>query len=187
VATAEELRRAGLTIPRTAIAQGLEHVRWPARVEVIARRPLVVLDAAHNVPSAEALITTLRTCLPVTGRKSVVFAVSLDKQYEEILRVLLDYFDHFDLCRYGHNPRAAAPELLAELLDTLAPGRSYTVHASAEAAWTSARNRAGADDLVCITGSVFLAGELQQIVAQDRPATGVPLTIDSLGRNATPG
>ncbi|MCZ2343483.1 MAG: bifunctional folylpolyglutamate synthase/dihydrofolate synthase [Bacteroidales bacterium] len=176
VAVVEELRRVGLTIPRSALQRGLEQVRWPARVEVLARRPLIVLDSAHNVPSAEALVATLRTCLPVTGRKTVVFAVSLDKQFAEILKVLVDHFDHFELCRYGQNPRAASPEQLAELLIQLAPGKSFTVHSSALAAWRVARQRAKPDDLVCITGSVFLAGELCEIVAQDSSLPIVPLT-----------
>lgn len=169
VAVVEELQRAGKTISPAALQRGLEQVRWPARVEVIARRPLIVMDSAHNVPSAEALVATLRTALPVSGRKTVVFAVSLDKQYAEILKVLVGYFDHFDLCRYGQNPRSVAPEQLAELLEEMAPGHSYTVHSSAHAAWQASRRVAGVHDLVCITGSVFLAGELLEIVTQDSP------------------
>ena len=53
LAAVEELRRQGWTIPEAAVRRGLAEVRWPARVEVVARRPTVVLDAAHNVASIE--------------------------------------------------------------------------------------------------------------------------------------
>src|SRR5262249_23498508 len=105
VATIEVLREAGLWIPDKAVRQGLRVVRWPARVEIVAEEPIVVLDSAHNVPSAEALIATLGESVPVSGKRSVVFAVSSDKRYADILRVLAGYFDHFYLTRYGNNPR----------------------------------------------------------------------------------
>jgi len=50
LAAVEELRRSGWNIPEAAIRRGLAEVVWPARVEVVARRPTVVLDAAHNAP-----------------------------------------------------------------------------------------------------------------------------------------
>ena len=55
VAAIDRLRNTGMPIPDAAVARGLAEVRWPARVELVSRRPAVVLDTAHNVPSAEAL------------------------------------------------------------------------------------------------------------------------------------
>src|SRR5262249_641166 len=56
VACVEELRAQGLTIPDAAVAAGLAQVFWPARLEVLARSPWLVLDCAHNTASIEALI-----------------------------------------------------------------------------------------------------------------------------------
>ncbi len=165
VAAVELLRDAGLSVPDAAVARGLRNVRWPARVELVSERPAVVLDSAHNVPSAEALVATLRESVPVAGTKAVVFAVSADKPYPQMLRVLAGYFDHFHLTRYGNNPRCAPPEMLADVLRRAAPGTTATVHPTATAAWDAARAAAGPDDLVCVTGSVFLAGELQPLIA----------------------
>jgi dihydrofolate synthase/folylpolyglutamate synthase len=161
VAAVEVLRDAGLSLPDAAVARGLREVRWPARVELVSQRPAVVLDSAHNVPSAEALVATLREAVPAVGRKAVVFAVSADKPYPDILRVLAGYFDHFHLTRYGNNPRCVPPEKLAAALGAAA---SASVHPTADAAWAAARAAAGPDDLVCVTGSVFLAGELRDAV-----------------------
>jgi dihydrofolate synthase/folylpolyglutamate synthase len=160
----ERLREAGMTIPAAAVARGLAEVKWPARIELVSTGPAVVLDTAHNVPSAEALVDTLRECVPVPGRKRVVFAVSSDKQYAEILRVLAGYFDHFHLTKYGNNPRCVPPEKLAAVLRTVAPDKPFSTHATSSDALTAARAATGAGDLVCVTGSVFLAGELRPVL-----------------------
>ena len=169
VAAVERLRDAGLTIPDAALARGLAEVRWPARVEVVSRGPWVVLDTAHNVPSAEALVATLRESVPAAGTRRVVLAVSADKDVAGVVRVLAGYFDHFHLTRYGDNPRAVPPETLAALVAEVAPGRGVTVHPAAAAAWRAARDLAGSDDLLCVTGSLFLAGELSPLVTRQLP------------------
>jgi dihydrofolate synthase/folylpolyglutamate synthase len=161
VAVCEQLARLGFTIPGRALSAGLATVQWPARIEVLSSQPIIILDTAHNVPSAEALVETLAGAFPTAGHKVVVFAVSSDKQYGEILRVLAGYFDHFHLTKYGQNPRSVAPDKLAATLEQVAPGKPYTIHSSAAHAWSEALLSARITDLVCVTGSVFLAGELR--------------------------
>lgn len=95
----------------------------------------------------------------------MVFAVSSDKPFAEMLRVLAGYFDHFHLTKYGINPRCVPPERLAATLMEVAPGAAFTVHATSAEAWAAARGAAGETDLVCVTGSVFLAGELRAVVS----------------------
>jgi dihydrofolate synthase/folylpolyglutamate synthase len=164
----EQLRKAGMPVSERAIARGLADVRWPARIELVSHNPTVVLDTAHNVPSVEALIDTLSSCLPTSGRKAVVFAVSSDKQYPEMLKRLAGYFDHFHLTRYGNNPRCVPPEPLADILSKVAPHTTRVTYPTAAEAWAAARAAAGENDLVCVTGSVFLAGELQHKVVGTR-------------------
>jgi dihydrofolate synthase / folylpolyglutamate synthase len=159
VATADRLVDAGLHVPASAVATGLATVVWPARVEIVGRSPVRVIDSAHNVPSAEALVATLAESVPVTGRKRCVFAVSSDKPFAEMLAVLSGYFDEFVFTRYTTNPRRVPPETLVPLVPS---GR---VVEPATAAWESAVEASGSDDLVCATGSVFLAGELWAVVS----------------------
>jgi dihydrofolate synthase/folylpolyglutamate synthase len=168
LATADRLRAAGLPIPEAAVATGLATVRWPARVEVISERPAVILDTAHNVPSVEALVRTLASDFPGALRRHVILAVSMDKPYAEMLRVLADYFNHFHLTRYGNNPRCTPPEKLAAALGEVAPGTASSLHPTSTATWEAVRSLVGPDDLLCVTGSVFLAGELLQILSHRR-------------------
>jgi dihydrofolate synthase/folylpolyglutamate synthase len=174
VATVEHLRDEGYRIDDPAVAAGLAGVHWPARLEVMGRRPLIVLDCAHNTASAEALLATLRTSFPEhaprsdggNGKRLLVFAGSSDKDLAGMLRILTPYFHHFYLTRYANNARSVAPSQLASLLpgDAIA---SFSTHERSEEAWQAAQAAAAPDDLVCITGSVFLAGELRPVVLRD--------------------
>lgn len=168
LATVDLLRAAGMPVSDAAIERGLATVRWPARVEVVHARPVVILDTAHNVPSAEALVRTLSESFPAARSKSVVYAVSADKQYHEITRILAGYFDRFYLTKYA-NLRAVPPEKLAAVLAEVAPGKGFSTHAKPAEAWAAARAAATADDLVCVTGSVFLAGELRPLLSASAP------------------
>lgn len=169
VAAIEKLRATGIPVSDAAVERGLATVRWPARVEVVGTQPVVILDTAHNVPSAEALVRTLREAFPAARQKSVVFAVSADKQYQDIVRILAGYFDRFYLTKYA-NLRAVPPEKLAEVLAATAPGKAFSMHAKPADAWAAAQPAATAEDLVCITGSVFLAGELRPLLPGSAPA-----------------
>lgn len=176
VAAVEELQQAGLPIPAEAVRQGLQQVYWPARLEVIQRRPLVVLDCAHNRASAQALVDTLQTTFPAgtpdslssngtaaPSRNSVIFASSQDKDIRGMLEVLSTHFDHFYLTRFANNPRCTPPEQLAQILQRVSD-RPYTLCTSAAEAWRQASSQATPQDLLCITGSVFLAGEMRPLL-----------------------
>jgi dihydrofolate synthase / folylpolyglutamate synthase len=165
VACIEELRDQGWHIPDAAVAAGLADVHWPARMEVIGCRPFVILDCAHNVASAEALVETLSHSFPPT-RRWLVFAGSSDKQLAAMFQVLAPHFHHAFLTRYENGSRSVPPEELAELL-THAGTLPFTLCSSPAEAWRAARAHAGQRDLICITGSVFLAGELRPLLVRD--------------------
>jgi dihydrofolate synthase / folylpolyglutamate synthase len=162
VACVELLREQGWHLPDAAVASGLAEVSWPARLEVVGCRPLVVLDCAHNVASAAALADTLRTSF-APARRWLVFAGSSDKDLAGMFRTLAPLFEHAFLTRYTDSPRGVPPDQLAGLLRAACDLPATVCPAPADA-WRAARDRAGPDDLICITGSVFLAGELRPLL-----------------------
>lgn len=168
VRTVEVLRHQGWHISDSAVAGGLADVSWPARMEVVSRRPFVVLDCAHNVASAEALVATLLSSFPPAPRR-LVFAGSSDKDLSGMLRVLAPHFTHAYLTRFTSNPRSAPPEELAEQLRAVAP-LDHSVYASPADALHAALAQAGPNDLICVTGSVFLAGELRSLLVPSEDA-----------------
>jgi dihydrofolate synthase/folylpolyglutamate synthase len=165
VACVEELRRQGWHVPDRAVAQGLAEVSWPARLEVLGRQPLVVLDCAHNVASAVALVQTLEASFPA-ARRLLLFAGSSDKDLAGMFGMLAPCFAHAFLTRYTDNPRSVPAERLGELFRA-AGGGPMTLCPTPAAAWQAARAMAGPDDLICITGSVFLAGELRPLLTEE--------------------
>ena len=165
VVTVEQLRALGLTIDDRAVAAGLAGVRWPARLEVLCRQPLVLLDCAHNLASAQAMIDTLHASFPAerSGRRLLIFGGNRDKDLEGMLHLLSGHFTHLFLTGFD-NPRCVPAEGLRKLAPKSVP---CTLCPNAEAAWLEARSAAGPHDLICVTGSVFLAGELRPMLVRD--------------------
>jgi len=168
VAAVEQLRGQEIAISDDAVAAGIADVRWPARLEIVGRRPWVILDCAHNLASAQALVEALRTSFPAPARggrcsRRLIFAGNRDKDLAGMLRVLSPHFDHMYFTRFNNNPRHVAPERLAEFLPPETP-QAFSSCATSSEAWQQARAAAGPDDLICITGSVFLAAELRPLI-----------------------
>ena len=174
LATIEQLQRQGWKLDEAAISRGLANVRCPARIEVLRVQPTVVIDTAHNAASIDALLGVL-TGSREFRRRHLVFACSKDKDAYAMLTQLWPHFDSMILTRFANNPRAISPEELAALCQPLvekSPGKAPQLFTSPEplAAWHVARELAQPNDLVCITGSFFLAAELRGVVLREAAA-----------------
>jgi len=164
VMAVEELRAQSLAISDAAVAQGLARVNWPARLEVLSPRPLVVLDCAHNLASAQALVDTLQASFPQWNRaqrRLLIFAGNRDKDLAGMLRLLAPHFTHVFATHFANNPRCVPP---AQLADLVPKSVACTICPTSVQAWRQAHALAGPGDLICITGSVFLAGELRPVL-----------------------
>jgi dihydrofolate synthase/folylpolyglutamate synthase len=165
--------RTGWRVPDAAVRSGLAGVAVPVRIEFFPGCPRLVIDAAHNVASTAALAETLRAHPALSGRRVLIFAASKDKDAAGMLRVLSTEFDQIVLTRYTSSDRGLPVEYLSALA---APGGGTVVHEAENpaAAWDVAHRIAGADDLICATGSFFLAAELREMALTDarRSAAG---------------
>jgi dihydrofolate synthase/folylpolyglutamate synthase len=112
-------------------------------------------------------VETLRSTFP-PARRWLVFAGSGDKDLAGMFRVLAPHFAHAFLTRYAGSARGMPADELAALLRRAAD-LPHSVCPMAADAWRAARAAAGPDDLICITGSVFLAGELRPLLAGGPP------------------
>ena len=175
VAAVEELRLGGWTIPEAAIERGLSRIAWPARVEVVSRRPVVVLDSAHNAASIAALVQTLDESFSAR-RRFLIFAASQEKDLHGMLAELVGRFDRIIFTRYLDNPRGVPPEELLSVGCVLAHTRisspprvckhtPYEIAATPAEAWAAVRRITAPDDLICVTGSFFLAAEMRRQIA----------------------
>jgi len=150
----------GPAISEAALRRGLEEVRWPARLEIIRRRPLVVLDGAHNVDSVRRLRQALEEYLPYS-RAIVVAGFSADKDVGAIAAELerLPRLDRVIATRSPH-PRAAPADEVAAAFR----GREMetTWEKDVPAALEVALGLAAPEDMVCVMGSLFVAAEARR-------------------------
>jgi len=152
VAAAEELVPA---LGADAVRAGIAGVRWPARVELVARRPYTIVDVGHNPASMAALCATLGELLG--GRRLVVaFGMLATKDYHAVTALLAPLAAAV-VTTTPDNPHAlAAADLAAEV-------RRYTPHVEAvddrRAAVARARQLTGPDDVLVVTGSFYFVGE----------------------------
>jgi len=160
VVAARRLDTLGVAVPEEAIARGLATATLPARVEVLGSRPLIVVDAAHNVASITALVETLAPVIEEARPRVLVFAVSDDKQIEPMLAGAAGCFDRVILTRFRSSPRAASWARLRAACARVGL-RHATEAESPSAALAAARALAGKRGSICVAGSFYLAAELR--------------------------
>lgn len=157
-----ELTQRDWKIETSAIHLGLEQVQWPARIEVVSQDPLVIVDAAHNWASIAALIQTLDEHFAGKSRIAI-FAATRDKDVQGMLRQLLPRFETIILTSSQSNPRSVPVEQLFAMTRTLSD-RHVHLARDPRTAWDMARQLSGPNDLICITGSFFIAAEVREIL-----------------------
>jgi dihydrofolate synthase/folylpolyglutamate synthase len=158
VVAARMLDRMGWTIPDRAVAAGLRDTLLPARIEIRGHRPLLVVDAAHNVDSMAAFAAAVAPLAARHRPRVLVFASSADKQIAAMLATVRGRFDHVVLTRYVTNPRAASLDQLVAAART-AGLRHLRTAENPQDALSLARSLAGPPGLICVAGSFFLAAE----------------------------
>ena len=170
LATLEALRasgRAECDWDEAALRQGLREVHWSARLEIIGRQPTIVVDGAHNADSMHKLVQSLRE-LFAYQRLIVVLGFNADKDLSGMIRELAD-IDSVVLTR-ALNPRSATLERMQELFAQHAPGVKVYTASESRSAMELARTLAASDDLICATGSLYLAAEVLRWAASQGEA-----------------
>jgi dihydrofolate synthase / folylpolyglutamate synthase len=143
-----------------AIQQGLSEVQWPGRLQTLHQapdQPTLLVDCAHNADSAHRLAAALRQDYHY-DRLWLLLGATGDKDVAAILAELLPLAPGRTAVTQSGHPRAAMPERLAELAKEL--GYPVTAYADLPAALTAVWSQAGANDLICVTGSIFIVGDL---------------------------
>ena len=159
-----------LPLSREARQIGLQHVRWKGRLEVVQHHPTIILDGAHNPLGGQALFDFLQTQLhDCPGRQLIVIlGMMQDKNLGEFLRVLLPLV-HSLIVTQPHMDRAVPADVLAQAVPR--HDLAVSVIPSPWQAYCQVRDTADPSDLVCVTGSLFLVGEILQHLASSEPPT----------------
>ncbi|MHB8647338.1 MAG: bifunctional folylpolyglutamate synthase/dihydrofolate synthase [Thermomicrobiales bacterium] len=163
VAAARVLDVSGLAVPDDAIRAGLENAFFPGRLEVMQRGPgipTVVIDGAHNPDKARSLVAALGALFP--GKRVVlVLGMVADKDAEAVINVVAPAAAAIITTQAPIINRAVTPAAaLAERIR--ARGIPAEAEPDPDAAVAAALDRAGPDDVVCVTGSLYLVGAVRR-------------------------
>jgi len=149
------LRERGFAVPPAARQGGVANVRWPGRMETLSRRPFVIADGAHNSASARALVEAIGRYLR-PRRVRFVYGSLADKDVRGVLHVLLPAAEEMIIVA-PRFPRAMPAEQVMDAVHALG-GRAAIASSVAEG-MRMAMEHSGPEDLVCVTGSLFVVAE----------------------------
>jgi dihydrofolate synthase/folylpolyglutamate synthase len=151
----KELQGLGVKVSAAAIKKGLYNTCWPGRCEVISKNPFTVLDGAQNTASAGVLKEAIKENFKYK-RLVLVLGISSDKDIKGMCRQLYGLADKIILTK-ANSPRATAPEKLAGYFR----GKEPYLTQGVKEAKTLAQRLAKKEDLVLVTGSLFVVGEFR--------------------------
>ena len=149
-----------------ALTEGLQHVRWPGRMELISiqqqnKKIRFLLDGAHNEAGVVTLIESLRQGFP-RQRLLLVWGNMADKDMGPVLFELMAMADAIILTR-AESQRSAAPTALYEQLPSLARTKTRCTE-TVEQALEMIGQIAEPEDLICVAGSLYLVGRVRQLL-----------------------
>lgn len=142
------------------IEKGIENAKWIGRLEVLNKKPLVVIDGAHNIQG----ITTLKENVnKYFDYKNVILLIGIlaDKQVEDMIKVITPMSKHI-IALTPHSDRAELGVKLKEEIEKI--NKNVESSESYETAFKKAVSIAKEDDLILVTGSLYMIGEMRGII-----------------------
>lgn len=160
IGAVEALSFYGTKISEKAIREGLVDVKWPGRMEIVQKRPLVVLDCAKDVLGMESLRRAV-TDLFDYERLILVISISDDKKIGLMLEQILPITDYVIATKHNVRNRAAEPSVIVNMAKKL--GKKAEAVEGVKESVEKALTMANKNDLILITGSVFTVGEAREL------------------------
>lgn len=163
----ECLQRRGVRIEPDAVRRGIESTQWQGRLEVAGRSPTIALDGAHNRASARVAVESVRKIFKYK-KLILVLGVSKDKDVQGIVEEFLPVADSLILTKSKIAERALEPSAIEAIVDRI-QRKDALKTSTVEEAMRSAMAIATADDLILVTGSLFVVGEAKIFLDSSKP------------------
>lgn len=156
----EALIRLGVMISKNNIIAGLTNVAWPARLEVMNKRPLVVIDGAHNIDGIKNLTQSIDMYFNY-NKIILILGILADKQVEEMIKTIVPKVSRV-ITVTPHSIRAELSEELKIQVE------KYTTKCESiedyEGAYKKALSYCEEDDLLLVAGSLYMVGDMRKII-----------------------
>ena len=157
---ADRVELLGFETPEVRVAEGLARTRRHGRAELIWDNPRIIIDGAHTRDSVGALVRAIGAHTRYDSMV-VVFGCAADKDIDGLLEEISRGADKIVFTK-SSNPRAVDPELLRSRFTALT-GKMSQVEPDVKAAINTAARALGKGDLMCVTGSFYIAGEAKKL------------------------
>ena len=167
----EELKKGGLSIPDEAVYEGMATVRWPARMELLSKTPVFLLDGGHNPHGFSAAAKTLQELFP-DKKATIMMGVMADKDHGDMIRHLLPHAKRFITVR-PDSPRAMTAEALADEIRSLG-GQADPAGTVLDGVHKMLRE-AGPDDVLLAIGSLYMAGDVRAAMGKGEKSMDIRL------------
>lgn len=153
----EGLADQGFKISRQHIREGLAKTAWPGRFTLIREEPVVILDGAHNPKAAAQLADSVKKCF---AGKRIIYVMGMfkDKDYVQVAQITVPLAEEVITVETPGDPRALPAGELAEIVGRSCP--RVSVAASLKEAASLSLEKAGADGVVVVFGSLSFLGEI---------------------------
>ena len=159
----EELKKAGVCIPDSAVYDGMAAVQWPARMELLHEKPVLLLDGGHNPHGFRAAADTLRELFP-EEKITVLMGVMADKDHGDMIRALAPLAKAFYAVR-PDSPRAMTDQALAQ--EILSLGVKAIPAGTAQEGVNRMLQEAAPDDVLLAIGSLYMAGDVRKAMGRE--------------------
>ena len=156
----QALRNRGWKIDDGHIRDGLAGAKWPGRMEVLHRDPLLIIDGAHNTQGSQMLAKGLGSFKH--GGVTFIIGVMRDKEYEQMFGNVAHLAKRF-LTITPDNPRAMSAQDLADYTGRFAPSTAF---GSVAEALRFALDTTPNDEVICAFGSLYYIGQVREFFSE---------------------
>jgi len=155
----ELLQEAYPNLGPAAVENGVGRVSWPGRLEVVCRKPLVILDGAHNPDGMKRLAQWLQGVRPAFRRVILVIGMLADKDRQTAAAQLEPLVDRLFITK-PPSYRAVQWEAMGDAFHQIKPADKAYIEDN-WIALKAAMDEAELEDLVLVAGSLYLIGSLK--------------------------
>jgi dihydrofolate synthase/folylpolyglutamate synthase len=152
----------GRPLDEEVVEEALATVRVPGRLEVVGRKPLMLVDGAHNVAGMEALAAALTEGFAVDGPTVAVVGMLRGRDPSAMLSALAPIGIRTLVTCAPTSPRALAPEVIAEAGRAL--GLDVEVAGSVSDAIVAARPLVPDDGMLVVAGSLYVVADARTLL-----------------------
>jgi len=156
----QELIKQNIIIKKEHILKALKKVKWPGRLEILRKEPLVVIDGAHNIDGIINLNESIETHF---SYKEIVLILGIlaDKQVDSMLQVIAPKASKI-IAVTPHSDRAELACDLAKSIAVINPKVEYIE--DYKEAYKKALTYCSKESLLLISGSLYMIGDMRKII-----------------------